>query len=106
MPDAAVGLVDHFDHARLDQGSGVLEPSLVKLGGDFDRLAPQKEAAPERQCDMEMVPAGENPPPAGGIGDRHDRHLGQPRGIDDADADAHRRAARPIRSDRHTVPFL
>ena len=56
MPDAAVGLLHHLDHALLDQPAGVFEPGLVEIGGDLDRLAPQKDASAERQRRHETGP--------------------------------------------------
>src|SRR5260370_18061261 len=76
----------------------MFEPGLVELAVDFDRLAPQKDAAAERLGEMEAVPAVQYAPPAGGEHDRHYRYAGEPRDIDNAGAGVHRRAARPVRS--------
>src|SRR5260370_7405645 len=82
----------------------MFEPGLVELAVDLDRLAPQKDAAAERLREMEPVPAVQYAPPAGGEHDRHDRHAGKPRDVDDAAAGPRRRTARPVGSDTHPIP--
>src|SRR5437762_5885483 len=99
MADPTVGLGDQLIHSALDQEANMFEPGIVELAADLDRLAPQKDAAAERFGEVEAVPAVEDAPPAGGERDRHDRHAGKPRDIDDTGAGAHCRAARPVRGD-------
>ena len=62
-----------------------------------DRMAVRYETGPSLR---------QYPPAARGVGDRHDRHLRKSRSIDNAATDAHRWAARSVRSDRNAIPLL
>ena len=99
MAKTAIGIADHFDHALLDEVSGALEPGLVKLFANLDRLAPQVHAASEWQGKVEAVPGREHTPSARRVGQRQDRHPSEPRDIHRTDTHRHRRAARAIGRD-------
>src|SRR5215469_18861769 len=106
MPDSTIGFADHFNHARLDQASGVFEPSFVELLANLDRLSPDILASPERQSEVEAVPGPEHAPAARGVGQWQNRHSGEPSYVDDSDTGGHRRAARAIRGDTHAPAFF
>ncbi len=92
-----IGFARQFVHPALDEEPGAFEPGRVELARDLDRLPPQKDAAPERQGEMEAVPARQHAAPAGGEDDRYDRHAGEAGEVHDPTARLHRRAARPVR---------
>ena len=102
-PDTLVGVTRHLVHPAFDQKADVFEPRLVELGLDLDRLTPDEHAATERPGEVEAIPAAQHAAPVGGKHDRHDRHAGETRHIDDTEAGLHRRAARPIRGDADAV---
>ena len=103
MAQAAVGFADHLGHAHLDPAAAAFEPELISSAAISIGSPHRKMPRPNGRATVEAVPAGEHAPAAGGVSDRHDRRPGQPGDVDDAGADAHRRAARPVRSDRHAV---
>src|SRR5208282_2823529 len=63
-----VGLGCQGVQALLDQNAGTLHAGRVEIGRHFDRLAPEKDAAREREGQVETVPAAENAPVPGRIG--------------------------------------
>src|SRR5216683_1905474 len=69
VPDAAIRLLDHLDHALLDETPGLFEPGFVEISGNLDRLAPQIHAASEGQGEMKAVPGREHSAAACCIGD-------------------------------------
>src|SRR5258708_20021698 len=104
MSDAAVGLARQLVHPVFDEEPGGFEPGRIEIGGDLDRRAPQKDAAAERQSEMEAVPAREHPASAGGKDDRDDRHAGEAGDVDDAAARLHRGPARPVWGNADAIP--
>ena len=106
MADPAIGLAHHLAHALFNQPARAFEPAFVEIGGDLDRLAPKEDAAAEGQGDVKPVPGCGDMASTRRVGDRHDRHLRQPRDIDDTGAGAHRWAARTVRRNRNAIPLL
>ena len=57
MSDAPIGFGASSFMRVSTRSAGAFEPVLIKLGRDIDRLAPQKDAAAERQGKVKAVPA-------------------------------------------------
>ena len=103
MPDATVSLLGQRIHAALDEKAGTFEPAFAEMRLDLDRLAPNKDAATERQGEVKAVPSTQYPAMPGGEHNGDNRHASKTRGIDDTDAGLHRRAARPVRRDADAI---
>src|SRR6185437_8258038 len=83
----------------LDREAALLQRALVGVSGDYYRLAPDDDAAAERQRQVEAVPALEDATTARGISRGKHRRARQACNRGYAGLGAHCRAVRPVGGD-------